>query len=147
MDIQSIDPSLGGLTAVNGVTPTTMTSPPPTPHLDGTLDGIAQQLSMTPDALRAELGQGASITDLAQQKGVSRDDLVKSVEDQIQQQRAANGAQPLDQSQLDRMVNRAFDRHRGGHHHHNAASASTTAPATAQAHDSDATNGGVDVRV
>lgn len=143
MDIQSIDPSLGGLTTVSGAMPTTMTSPPPTPHLNGTLDGIAQQLSMSPDALRSALGQGASITDLAQQQGVSRDDLVKSVEDQIQQQRAANGAQPLDQDTLDRMVNRAFDRHRGGHRHHHDAAAPT--PATAQPQDASTPSGGIDL--
>ena len=129
MDVQAIS-------SVTGATPTTMTSPPPSPQLNGTLDGIAQSLSMTSDALRGSLAQGASITDLAQQKGVSRSDLVNQVESQIQQSRQARGLQPLDQTTLDRMVNRAFDRHR---HHRgsatqapadtNAAQASTTATA------------------
>jgi hypothetical protein len=140
MDLQSLDPSYYDVSAVGGTMPTTLF---PAPHLDGPLDGIAQQLSTTPDALRNALSQGSSITDLAQQQGVSRDDLVKSVEDQIQQTRAANGAQPLDQQSLDRMVNRAFDRHRGGHHHHHskpASSAASTAPTDPQP-----PSGGIDV--
>jgi hypothetical protein len=141
MSIQSIGAT--GVNALYGAMPTSQTSPPPTPQLNGTLDGIAQQLSMSPDALRGALAQGQSITDLAQKQGVSRDSLVQSVESQIQQTRQANGQDPLDQTTLDRMVNRAFDRHRaGGHHHHHHAQA----PATSPADGSDSGNG-VDVRV
>jgi hypothetical protein len=82
MQIQSIGDVTPNVTGVEGATPTTMASPPPTPHLAGTLDGIAQQLSMTPAELRGSLAGGASITDLAEQQGVSRDSLVKSVESQ-----------------------------------------------------------------
>ena len=114
-------------------------------------------MSLTPDALRSALSQGQSITDLAQQKGVSRDSLVQSVESQIQQNRQANGQDPLDQTTLDRMVNRAFDRHRTGghHHHHHAQGAGATDAASAvpaPAADDNGTSpadgsGGVDVRV
>ncbi len=142
MDLQSLDPSYYDASAVAGTTPTTLF---PAPHLDGPLDGIAQQLSMTPDALRNALSQGSSITDLAQQEGVSRDDLVKSVEDQIQQTRAANGAQPLDQQSLGRMVNRAFDRHRGGGHHHHHHSKPVSSPASTTPTDPQSQSGGIDV--
>ena len=126
MQTQPLGAESPDVSAVNGAMPTTMTSPPPTPQLNGTLDGIAQQLSMTPDALRQALAGGSSITDLAQQAGVSRDSLVQSVEAQIQQTRQSQGQPPLDQTQLDRMVNRAFDRHRGHHGHHHAQVASAT---------------------
>jgi hypothetical protein len=142
MSIQSIGASTSGVAPIAGTTPTTMTSPPPSPHLDGTLDGIAGMLSMSPAALRSALKQGSSITDLAQQQGVSRDDLVKSVESQIQQRRQADGQQPLDQTALDHMVNRAFDRHRGGHHHHQHATSATSSTQTDQ---STAATGGIDV--
>jgi len=129
VQIQPIGGSGPQVSAVAGATPMSTTSPPPTPHLDGTLDGIAQALSMDPSQLKSALSGGQSITDLAQQQGVNRNDLLKSVETTIQNTRQANGQQPLDQTQLDRMVNRAFDRHRtGGHHHaHAHAQAATTA--------------------
>ncbi len=101
------------VTGAEGAVPTTMESPPPSPQLMGTLGGIAQQLSMAPSALRSSLASGASITDLAAQQGVSRSTLLQSVEAQVQQNRQARGLAPLDGSTLDRMVNRAFDRHRG----------------------------------
>lgn len=115
VDIQSLGGSNPAITAVSGTTPTTMTSPPPTPALDGTLVGISGQLGMSLGGVQSALKQGLSITDLAQQQGVSRASLVKSVESQIQQNRQASGQPPLDQSTLDRMVNRAFDHHRRHH--------------------------------
>jgi hypothetical protein len=154
MSIQSIGAT--GVSPLYGTTPTSQTSPPPAPQLNGTLDGIAQSLSLSPDALRSALSQGQSITDLAQQQGVSRDSLVQSVESQIQQQRQANGQDPLDQTTLDRMVNRAFDSHRtGGHHHHHRAhgagaadaAAAVPAPAADDGTSPADTSGGVDVRV
>ncbi|MBV8258534.1 MAG: hypothetical protein JO073_12020 [Actinobacteria bacterium] len=104
-----------------GVTPTTMASPPPAPYLQGTLDGVASLLSMSTDSLRSALKSGQSISDLAQQKGVSRDSIVQYIEQQVQQQRAADGQSPVPQDALDQVVNRAVDRHRGAHRHHHAA--------------------------
>jgi len=43
---------------------------------------------------------------------------LKSLEQQVQQQRAAQGQAPIPQDALDQAVNRALDRHRGGHRHH-----------------------------
>lgn len=111
MEISSLNPSVS---AVGGAKPMTMTSPPPTPSLNGTLGGIAQQLGMGVGDVQAALRQGASITSLAQQQGVSRDTLVASVQEQVEQGRQAAGQPPADQTTLDRMVNRAFDRSSGG---------------------------------
>ena len=89
-----------------------MTSPAPTPSLNGTLAGISQQLGMSVSDGQVALKQGSSITDLAQQQGVSRSSLVQSVEAKIQQSGQANGQSPVDQTVLDRLLNRAFDHHR-----------------------------------
>ncbi len=56
---------------------------------------------------------GASITELAQQHGVSRESLVQFVQTKIQQTREANGQPPLDQSTLDQLVDHALDHNRG----------------------------------
>ena len=108
MDIQSIA-HLASLASVRA-TPTTMTSPPPTPMLNGTLSGIASQLGMSTGSVQGALKQGATITSLAAQQGVSRDALAQSLQNQIQQSLQSAGRPPLDATQLDRLVNRAFDR-------------------------------------
>jgi hypothetical protein len=113
-------------TEVSGVTPATMASPPPAPYLLGTLDGIASQLSMSTDGLRSALGSGQSISDIAAQKGVSRGSIVQYIEQQVQQQRTAQGQEPIPQDVLDQVANRAVDRHAGGHHHHHAAAQQAT---------------------
>jgi transposase-like protein len=56
---------------------------------------------------------GASISELAQQHGVSRESLVQFVQSKIQQTREANGEPPLDQSALDDLVDHALDHNRG----------------------------------
>jgi hypothetical protein len=116
--------------AVDGVQPTTSTSPPPYAFLQGTLDGVAGMLSMSPTDLKSSLKQGESISDLAAQSGVSRSSIVQYVEQTVQQNRAAAGSAPIDQQTLDSAVNRAIDRHRGHHHRtHGAAPAATQTPA------------------
>ncbi len=55
---------------------------------------------------------GASITDLAQQHGVSRESLVEFVQSKIQQSRQANGQSPLDQTTLDQLIDHALDQDR-----------------------------------
>jgi hypothetical protein len=109
MSISPFGVAGAGLASVHGV-PTTMSSPPPTPALNGTLSGIAQQLGMSLDDVQSALKQGASISSLAAQQGVSRPSLVSSVQSAIQSSRAQRGQAPLDPGVLDRMVNRAFDR-------------------------------------
>lgn len=56
---------------------------------------------------------GATITDLAQQHGVSRESLAQYVQSKIQDTREANGQPPLDQSTLDELVDHAFDHNQG----------------------------------
>jgi transposase-like protein len=55
---------------------------------------------------------GASITELAEQHGVSRESLMQFVQSKIQQTRQANGQPPLDQSTLDELVDHALDHNR-----------------------------------
>ena len=55
---------------------------------------------------------GASITDLAQQHGVSRESLVEFVQSKIQQSRQANGQSPLDQTTLDQLIDHALEQDR-----------------------------------
>ena len=112
MNIEPIGISSAQLSAVSAA-PTTMASPPPTPTLNGTLSGIAQNLGMSLGNVQSALKQGASITSLAQQQGVSRQALVTSVQSQIQDRLQAGGLPAADQDTLDRMVNRAFDRTTG----------------------------------
>jgi hypothetical protein len=52
---------------------------------------------------------GTSLTELAQQHGVSRESLVDFVQSKIQQSRQANGESPLDQSTLDQLIDHALD--------------------------------------
>ncbi len=114
-----IEPTAGrspAVTAMAASTPMTMTSPPPTPALNGTLSGIAQQLGMSVSGVQSAIKQGASIADLAQQQGASANSIVQSVQAQIQKTRQASGQAPLDQTTLDRMVSRAVT-----HHHHRGA--------------------------
>jgi transposase-like protein len=56
---------------------------------------------------------GASITQLAQQHGVSRESLVELVQSKIQQTREANGHPPLDQTTLDQIIDHALDQNHG----------------------------------
>jgi len=112
MDILSLAGLGPQVRAVTGTTPTTMTSPPPTPALGGTLSGIAGQLGMSLSSVQTALKSGHSIKDLAQQQGVSQSSLVSFVQKQIQQGRQANGREPVDQVTLDRLVSRAFAHHR-----------------------------------
>ncbi|HTP21239.1 MAG TPA: hypothetical protein VMJ65_16670 [Solirubrobacteraceae bacterium] len=61
----------------------------------------------------AAAAAGATITELAQQHGVSRDSLVEYVQRKIQRTREANGQSPLDQSTLDQLVDHALDHDHG----------------------------------
>lgn len=98
------------LSAVSGLQPTSMASPPPVGYLQGTLDGVANVLGMPTNDVRSALKQGSSISDLASAQGVSRSTVVDTIEQQVQKLRAAKGADPIDASTLDRVVNRAIDR-------------------------------------
>ncbi len=51
----------------------------------------------------------ASITELAQQHGVSRESLVEFVQAKIQQARQEGGQPPLDQGTLDQMIGHMLD--------------------------------------
>jgi hypothetical protein len=82
------------------------------PLLRSALAGIAGQLGMGVDEVQSSLKRGVSIGELADQRGISRTALASTLEQQIQQTRQAGGQGPLDQTTLDRIVGRAFDRGR-----------------------------------
>jgi hypothetical protein len=113
--MSSISPVGSDPTAVSGIEPVSGMSPPPVGYLHGTLDGIAGMLSMPTSDLRTALKSGQSIADLASAKGVSLSSIVQNVEQQVREQRVAQGKPPIDQSVLDAGVNRAVHRHRGHH--------------------------------
>jgi len=71
---------------------------------------IQPMSGLTPNAVASGgATSGASITELAQQHGVSRDSLVEFVQAKIQQARQASGEPPLDQATLDQMVGHTLD--------------------------------------
>lgn len=108
-----IDPTQSSsLSAVSGLTPTSMESPPPTAFLGGTIDGIAGQLGMSTAQLKSGLAAGASLADMAQGRGVDRASLISSIEGSVRSNRQSAGLPPIDPAQLERAVNRAVDRGR-----------------------------------
>jgi hypothetical protein len=112
VDIRSIAGLGPRVSAVTGTTPTTMTSPPPTPALNGTLSGISGLPGMSMTSVQSALRSGQSINGLAAQQGVPQSSLVSFAQKEIQQRRQASGQAPLDQVTLDRLVNRAFAQRR-----------------------------------
>jgi len=85
-------------------------SAPPTPSLNGTLDGIAQALSMQTAILKSALASGSSLAAIASDQGVSRGDLSTIVRSQIDRRRAELGQSPADPAVADRLTARAIDR-------------------------------------
>jgi hypothetical protein len=110
--LMQIDPAMSGaVQAVNGASPTTMASPPPT-YMSGVLSSIAGQLGLSTETLRTQLQAGSSLTSIASNQGVARSDLVSFVAQQAQSRRSQQGLAPIDQTTLDRVINRAVDRGR-----------------------------------
>jgi hypothetical protein len=100
------------LPAAAGSTPGAVGTLPTAPGPEGTLAALASRLGMSADALQSALKQGESIAGLAEHQGVPRDSVAEFVASQIQQARTSSGQPTLDQSALERMVNRALDRGR-----------------------------------
>jgi hypothetical protein len=114
MQVDPTGSSGAGPTSVSGVEPVSEMSPPPSTYLSGTLDGISSSLGLSTDALRGDLRSGSSLAQVAQQQGVSRSDMLQTIESQMQHRRADRGLAPLDATAVDRIANRAIDRSRGG---------------------------------
>src|SRR5262249_20260313 len=78
---------------------------------------VAQLFGETTDQLMSELQSGqTSLSDLAQQKGVSQNDLIDAIKRGLQSA-SANGTSALSDSQLTNLANRIAN-HKHGHHHH-----------------------------
>lgn len=140
MHVDPAGSSGADLSAVTGLTPTTEMSPPPSTYLNGTLDQISSSLSLSSDALRNALRTGSSLGQVAQQQGVSRSDMLKTLETAMQERRNERGVAPIDATALARIAERAIDRTRGG----SAESAPSTSTA-AEAGQADTTTNGVDI--
>ena len=78
--------------------------PPPAPKMDGT----AQLLGMSGDELRQARRSGTTLTELASQKGISKDDLVASIAKDVQANKP-DGAPELDATQLTEMATNIAD--------------------------------------
>ncbi len=87
---------------------------------------VATLFKESTDELESELKtKGVSLGTLAEQKGVSKTDLVDAIKQSLQQKFAGDGAN-LSDTQLTNMANRIADHKRGqhGHHRHEAESTS-----------------------
>ncbi len=107
--MSAFTPSLPSFT---GSAPAALSTLPSAPGGEGTLAGLAEQLSMSTEEVQGALRQGQSIAGLAEQQGVPRESVASFVAGQIQRARQYSGQSPLDQSALERMVDRALDRGR-----------------------------------
>jgi lambda repressor-like predicted transcriptional regulator len=100
------------------------TGAPPDPKQR--LQSVADLFHMSTDDLTSELKTGKSLADIAKEKGVSRDDLVNTIKQDIQKNAPAGTT--IDASKLDEAVNNIVDHkggpegaHHGHHHHHQSA--------------------------
>jgi hypothetical protein len=126
--MSAFTPSLPALT---GSAPAAVGTLPSAPG-ESTLAGIAEQLGMSAESLQDALRDGRSIAGLAEQQGVPRESIGSFIAGQMQRARQYSGQPPLDQSALERMVDRALDRGRraGGTEAADAASPEAVALAT-----------------
>jgi hypothetical protein len=85
-------------------------------RMEQALTPVAQLFHETPDQLINELQSGnTSLSDLAQSKGVSQDDLVAAIKQGLTN---TPGGSPLSDTQLTNIANRIANHRHGGHHHH-----------------------------
>jgi hypothetical protein len=88
---------------------------------------VAQLFNETPDQLMNDLrSSNSSLSQLAQAKGVSQDDLVAAIKQGLQS--SSTGTSPLSDTQLTNIASRIANHKHGGHHHHHGGGASTTNP-------------------
>jgi hypothetical protein len=90
---------------------------------EAALSGAGQALGESEDDLKKDLASGKSLADIAKDKGVSTDDLQKSMEDAVKK---ANPSMSDDQA--GRITQKMISGH---HHHHHAAAAPAPAPTPA----------------
>jgi hypothetical protein len=84
------------------------------------LGPVATLFKESTDQLESELKtSGVSLATLAEQKGVSKPDLVDAIKQSLQQKFEGDGA-TLSDSQRTNMANRIVNHKHGGHHHHHS---------------------------
>lgn len=81
------------------------------------LDSTAERLGMSTDELASAMRSGTTLVDLAAQKGVGKDDLVKSIAADLKANAPAD-APPVDDARLTQMATSIAEGKRPGLHHH-----------------------------
>ncbi len=107
--------NIASLSSTGGVQLQRQQAPPPPPPMTNT----AKLLGMSTDELRQAQASGTTLTDLATQKGISKDDLVKSVAADLKANKP-DGAPELSDVQLTEMATNIAEGkrpERPGHHH------------------------------
>jgi hypothetical protein len=96
-------------------------------HFQAAFAPVAQLFGESSDQLMSELQSGkTSLSDLAQQKGISSSDLVAAIKQGLQQT-AANGGPAWSDTQLTNIANRIANHKHGHHHRPSSATTETTA--------------------
>jgi hypothetical protein len=101
--------SVGGSISAH-YAPATRQTPP-------SMTNTAKLLGMSEDELRQARRSGTTLVDLAAQKGISKDDLVKSVADDLKADRPAD-APALSDDQLTKTAANVAEGKRAHHHRH-----------------------------
>lgn len=101
--------------------------PNPVWQMPPPMSNTAQLLGLSTDELQKDQQSGTTLADLASQKGISKDDLVKSITADLKAN-APQGAPALSDAQLTQMATSIADGkrpHGGGHHHHHHVAATS----------------------
>ena len=99
--------------------------PPPPPgagRMEKGMEGTAKLLGLSTSELQEQLKSGKTLNDLAAAKGVSHDDLIKSIEQGLQAA-APQGVQPPAGFDPSKMAEDIAAGKRPEHHHHRVAGA------------------------
>jgi hypothetical protein len=90
---------------------------------EATLEAAADLFKESPDELKNDLASGKSLADMAGEKGVSSDDLMKAIKSAIKDVNPN-----ASDDQISRLADRAVSGHHHHGHHHATASGDATAP-------------------
>ena len=109
--------ALGGLSQYGGAQSAAYASP--SQFRQSVLDSAAQVLGMSTQDIQSAFQNGQSLADLAQQKGISKDQLVSAIAQGIQSLNSTSGGLPGSPDPT-QMAQRIVDRAGGlsGHRHH-----------------------------
>jgi hypothetical protein len=113
---------------INGITSTSTTATGSVDRnamrqrMDKVFDAVAKKLNISTDDLKSQLKSGKSLTEVAADKGLAKDDLLATIKDAIGSDTPAGAS-------VDDLALRIADR-KGGHHHHHGPPPTDTATTT-----------------